>query len=79
MLPFLISVPLWCCSIFTSSISFDKPLLGHYFCTARMAAFLLLMARAMQVALVAKESVLLTQLRRDLLLGVLFISRMVSY
>ena len=74
MLPFLISVPLWCCSIFTSSM----PLLGHCFCAARMASFTLLMARAKQVALVAEESVLLTQLRLDLLLVVLFIPRMVS-
>lgn len=79
MLPFLISVSLWCCSVFTSRISFDKPLLGHCFCAARMAAFVLLMASAKQVALVIEGSVLLTQLKLDLLLVVLFIPRMVSY
>ena len=44
-----------------------------------MAAFVLLMARAKQVALVIEDSVLLTQLKLDLLLVVLFIPRMVSY
>ena len=44
-----------------------------------MAAFVLLMASAKQVALVIEGSVLLTQLKLDLLLVVLFIPRMVSY